>query len=190
MIKKNMRKRICMLLSVIIIFIAAFQVYIWTVPVDNVNRADAAVVLGCRIKGNSPTPFLEQRTKRAAQLYKENKVRYIIVSGGKGNGENMSEAQCMKNILVEEGIEEDKILMEDKSENTRQNIKFSNDIIKKNNFNNVIVVSNLFHLRRASIICKKNGVNASYSGTFSKKYMETEIYGGLREVPAIIKDVF
>lgn len=188
MIKKNLRKKVIMLLSVIIIFIAAFQVYIWTVPVDNVKRADAAVVLGCRIKGNSPTPFLEDRTKRAAQLYKENKVKYIIVSGGKGNGENMSEAQCMKNILLEEGIAEDKIFMEDKSENTRQNIKNSNEIIKKNNFNSVIVVSNLFHLRRASILCGKNGVNASYSGTFSKKYMGTEIYGGLREIPAIIKD--
>lgn len=187
--KKSMRKKIIMLLSVIIIFIAAFQVYIWTISVDNTSRADAAVVLGCRIKGNEPTPFLLERAKRAADLYKKNKVKYIIVSGGKGSGENLSEAQCMKNILVKEGISEDKILLEDKAKNTRENIKFSNEIIKKNNFNSVIVVSNLFHLRRASILCKKNGVNASYSGTFMKQYKWTEIYGALREMPAIIKDL-
>ncbi|OPJ59695.1 YdcF family protein [Clostridium oryzae] len=169
--------------------ILIFEAYIWLIPVNNTKKADAAIVLGCSIHGRIPTPFLKARTLKAAEIYKDGRVKYIIVSGGKGPGEDISEAECMKKILVDNGVEQNKILLENRSSNTSENIAFSNKLMNKYNFKNAIVVSNLFHLRRAEILCRKNKLSATYSGVFVKKYWQREIYGGLREVPAIIKDV-
>lgn len=153
------------------------------------NNSDAILILGCQLKGETPSGFLTERTLKAAELYKAGKAKYIIASGGKGSGENISEAEGMKRILLKEGIPEEAIILEDKSKNTNENIKNSKKVADDKNFKSLIVVSNSFHLRRAKILCEKNNVSASYSGTFAKRYIGKEIYGTLREMPGIIKDV-
>ncbi|GKU26124.1 YdcF family protein [Clostridium folliculivorans] len=185
-----MKKRIKMFLSIIIIMCIAVEIFIFWIPLfTSPDKSDAIVVLGCRLRGETPSAFLTARTEEAAELFKNGYGKYIIVSGGKGQGESISEAEGMKRILLSKGIDEDKIIMEDKSTNTAENIKFTSKVMKAKNLNSAVVVSNEFHLRRAQILCKRNKISASYKGVFVKAYVANEIYGAIREIPGIIKDL-
>lgn len=186
--KRNIKGKVILILCIFAAIIAAFQIYIWTGSDKEIKNSDTIIVLGCKVDRKTPTASLQERTEKAEKLYKSNKAEYIIVSGGKGRGEDITEAECMKNILINDGIDKEKIIIEDKSKNTQENIKFSKEIMEIRNLKNAIVVSNKFHLRRAAMICKKNKVNASYTGIFLKDHIFTEIYGGIREMPALIKD--
>lgn len=185
-----MKKKVIRLVSGLVLFILAFQVYIYMLPITtSEKKCSAILVLGCRVRGETPSAFLMERTKHGAELFKKGYGEYIIVSGGKGSGENISEAEAMKRILIEEGIPREKIIEESKSTSTAENLKFSSSIIKEKGFDDILIVSNEFHLRRASILAKKNNIKASYSGVFVKSYGYLEVYGGIREIPAIIKDL-
>ncbi|SHK05035.1 DUF218 domain-containing protein [Clostridium cavendishii DSM 21758] len=185
-----MKKKVVRLVTGLVAFILAFQVYIYMLPITtSEKKCSAILILGCRVKGEVPSAFLMERTRHGAELFKKGYGEYIIVSGGKGSGEDISEAEAMKRILIEEGVPKEKIIEENKSTSTAENLKFSSKIIKEKDFNDVLIVSNEFHLRRASILAKKNNIKASYSGVFVSGYKYLELYGGIREIPAIIKDV-
>lgn len=77
----------------------------------------------------------------------------MIVSGGKGKGENISEASAMKRELMEQEIEEERIIMEDRSTSTDENIKFSKSLIPSNKQKGIIV-TNDFHMYRAKRLPK------------------------------------
>jgi len=96
---------------------------------------DFIIILGCSIrKDGTPTPLLKGRINRALdfyrwQLQKTGKAAVLIPSGGKGSNECISESQCMRNYLAEQGVPDAHILMEDKSTNTYENMKFSKELI-------------------------------------------------------------
>ena len=89
------------------------------------------IVLGCQIRGTRITRSLKYRLGKAAEYGKENPETILIVSGGQGFGEDISEAQAMREYLLEKGIEENRIWLEDKSTNTYENMKFSREMIEK-----------------------------------------------------------
>ncbi|HPU64061.1 MAG TPA: YdcF family protein, partial [Mobilitalea sp.] len=80
--------------------------------------AEYLIVLGARIRGTKITRSLYMRLKTAEVYLKDNQKTLVIVSGGQGPGEDISEAEVMKKFLLENGIEEKRILTEDKSKNT------------------------------------------------------------------------
>lgn len=185
-----MKKRILKLIIPVIILVVIFQIIIYSFPLTSKpKKSDAILILGCSLRGETPSVFLTERTKQGAKLFKKGYGEYIIVSGGKGVNEDISEAEGMRRILINEGVDEHRIILEDNSKNTAENIEFSSKIIREKGFKDVIIVSNDFHLRRASILAYKNKVQATYSGVFVNNYWYLEFYGGLREMPAIVKDL-
>ncbi|MEG6566267.1 YdcF family protein [Thermoanaerobacterium saccharolyticum] len=149
-------------------------------------KSDAIIVLGCAVYGKNPSPFFKERLNEAIKLYKEGLGKYIIVSGGKGLGEDISEAEAGNGYLLKNGIPDNTILKDDKSYSTLQNLENSKKIMDQKSLKTAIIVSNKFHLKRASIIAKEAGINASYSGVFVKRYFYEEVYGFLREAPALL----
>ncbi|ABY91951.1 MAG: hypothetical protein PWQ37_2816 [Candidatus Petromonas sp.] len=151
------------------------------------KKSDVIIVLGCAVYGKTPSPFFKERLDEALRLYKEGYGKYIIVSGGKGPGENISEAEAGKEYLLKNGIPEKIILTDNKSLSTYENLFFSKEIMDKNSLKTAIIISNKFHLKRASVIAKRIGIDASYSGVLLKRYMlSDEAYGFLREIPALL----
>lgn len=117
------------------------------------------IVLGCQVRGETPSLMLSARIDAAYDYLTEHPDVKCIVSGGKGDGENLSEGQCMYNRLTEKGIDPDRIYIEDKSVNTKENIKFSKEIVEQNNLSeNTAIVTDIFHQYRASRIVKSNGL--------------------------------
>ncbi len=117
---------------------------------------DYLIVLGAAVKGTAPSNALEYRIDSACRYMKENPRTKAIVSGGQGAGEDISEAECMEREMIRRGIPGSRILKEDQSATTAQNIRFSYRLIGGNHAR-VGVVSNNFHVYRAVEIAKKQG---------------------------------
>ncbi len=116
------------------------------------------IVLGCGLEGRSPSQMLAHRLRRAESWLKEHPQMPVIVSGGQGADEEISEAACMHDWLVAHGIEEERIYMEDRSTATHENLIFSREIIEANSLpSKIVIVTNNFHSYRAALIAKKCG---------------------------------
>ncbi|WP_433962979.1 YdcF family protein [Peribacillus frigoritolerans] len=122
------------------------------------ENADYLMILGARVKGSVPSLSLQYRIDKAAEYLSANKHTVVIVSGGKGPGEDISEAKAMQQGLIAQGIEEARIMMEDKSTTTHENIVFSKELIPDTAASGLIV-SNDFHIYRAVEIAKKEGLD-------------------------------
>lgn len=121
------------------------------------------VVLGCHVKGTEPSIMLARRLDAAYEYITENPDVKCIVAGGKGTGEDITEADAMKLYLVKKGIDSERILKEDKSTNTSENISFANEIMKQNGLSgDIVIVTDGFHQYRASLIAERLGID-SYS---------------------------
>lgn len=147
------------------------------------------VVLGCKVDGNVPSRMLYDRIKTAYDYLSENPQAVCVASGGQGNGESISEAECIKRELVKLGIDETRIFIEDKSTNTRENIMFSVKVIAENSLpTDIAIASDNFHQLRAKIYADKNGLNAYSLGCPTIWYLNPSYW--TREIPAIIIAIF
>ncbi len=145
------------------------------------------VVLGCQVKGESPSLMLEERLDAAYLYLSENPNSSAIVSGGKGADEEISEAECMFKYLTERGISPDRIYMEDKSFSTYENLKFSAEIMKENRIDGKIgIVTNEFHEARACMIAKSMGIESEPVSADTMFLLKPTYY--VREVFALIYD--
>ena len=86
---------------------------------------DYAIILGAKVNGEIPSLSLQYRLDAALDYAKENPHVYLILSGGQGAGEHISEAKAMKRFLVENGIQEERLLIEDMSTSTYENLLYS-----------------------------------------------------------------
>lgn len=144
------------------------------------------VVLGCQVIGKTPSLMLYDRMEAALEYIEDNPDSKIIASGGQGPGEDISEAQAIKDYLVSNGVSPDRIYVEDKSANTNENIEFSAKIIEKNGLNkNIAVVTDGFHQFRASYFSSRNNLESSAVSCNTRWYFSLSYYS--REVLAIIK---
>lgn len=126
------------------------------------DNQSTVIVLGCRVRGDVPSLQLSKRSSAAAEYLKEHPDAVAVLAGGQGPDENISEAECMYNLITDAGIDGSRLYIENQSTSTDENIKFSKQIIDKNNLStDIVVVSSEYHLKRAEMICKKNGLNAA-----------------------------
>ena len=85
---------------------------------------DYMIVLGAQVHGERPSRALKLRLEKAAQEWERCGKPTLLLSGGQGDGESITEAECMKRFLVEKGIPEDKMILEDESVSTMENLQF------------------------------------------------------------------
>ena len=121
-----------------------------------VSDVEYAIVLGAEVKGTRPSRSLLMRLEKAAEYGLENPGTTMILSGGQGNGEDISEAQCMYNYLTEKGIAKERLVMEDRSSTTKENLMFSDELTGCAD-KRCGIISNSFHICRALLYAKKAG---------------------------------
>lgn len=145
------------------------------------------IVLGSQIRGKSPSRVLAKRLDCAVSYLKENPETKAVVSGGQGRDEIVSEASVMAEYLIAHGIGKERVLLEDRSENTTQNIRFSFELIADAEAR-VGIVSTDFHIFRALGLAKKQGFQ-NICGIAAKADPVLQFNYMLREACAISKDV-
>lgn len=127
---------------------------------DNVDyNEDAVIVLGAGIRGDRVTLPLKMRLDKAIEYHSKNPDALIVVTGGQGLQETVTEAYAMEKYLIQNGVNKSKILKEEKATSTFENMKYSKEILD-NYFTNdysVVVITNNFHVFRGTRIAKNTG---------------------------------
>lgn len=146
------------LLAVILVLALGFVVLLGLVLTgarDSVTgQPQVMVILGCKVESWGPSVLLQDRLDKALDYLEDHPDLTIVVSGGQGNDEHQSEAQCMFDYLTDHGVDGDQILLEDRSHNTWENIRFTQELLEQDGVDasQVVVVSNGFHLTRVRML--------------------------------------
>lgn len=127
----------------------------------NKKTVESGTVLGAAVwGGNRPSPVLRERINKGYELYSYGIIKNIILTGGGAPGE-MTEAEVAKKELLKKGVPENNIYVENKSNSTLEQIKYlNNNLYKKHNWKEIVIISDNFHLLRTKQICKYFGINA------------------------------
>ncbi|MGY1461366.1 YdcF family protein [Bacillus toyonensis] len=156
--KKKIIKYIIAIITVCAVYAVFLQYNIYKHGhMKATDDADYIIVLGSKVNGTKPSYSLQYRIDKAAEYLKSHEKTIAIVSGGRGKGEDISEALAMKQGLMKQNIAEDRIIMEDKSTSTDENITFSKPLIPAN-MKKGMIVTNDFHMFRAKKIAAKQGL--------------------------------
>ena len=147
-------------------------------------EADYLIVLGCQVNGTAPSRMLRQRINAAGDYLTACPDAIAIVSGGKGPGEDITEAQCMFDCLTAAGIAPDRIIREDRATSTMENLRFSRELMEDGA--SVAIVSNEFHLYRAGQMAELLGLTPSLIPADTEFPILTASYF-LREILAVWK---
>lgn len=148
--------------------------------------ADYVIILGAQWKSQGPSEVLRRRLDSAAKYLEQNPDTIVIVSGGQGSNEPVSEAAGMRQYLVDLGVSEERILVEDQSANTMENLVFSGNLLNKHN-DRVVIVTNNFHMFRALQIARKQGY-AKVEGLAASSVVGFLPNNLLREFLGVLKD--
>ena len=161
-----------------------------TSDVKSIENVNTMIILGAKVNEDGISKTLKRRLDKAIEYYNTNKnINNIIVSGGQGSDEVVTEALAMKNYLVKNGVLKDKIIMEDKATTTLENIIFSKKIITDKNLKGkVLIVTSDYHLFRGQFIASILGIDNE--GLCSISPLSSRIYYMIREYPTSIIDVY
>ena len=149
------------LLCLAVLAFAVTGVIIMCAASADEGEFDYLLVLGTVVEGTEPSPMLTDRIQGAYDYLSAHPEVICIVSGGKGDEVNLSEAQCMYNELVELGIDSDRIWMEDRATSTIENLQFTMALIEEKTGSRpeaLGVLSSEFHLLRARMFARDEGV--------------------------------
>lgn len=169
-----------------LIFISFLGIY---GQIDNVRYdEDAVVVLGAGVHGDKVTVTLQMRLDKAIEYHRKNPEALIVVTGGKGFQETVTEAYAMEKYLIENGVDSSVIVKEEKATSTNENMRFSKEILDTYFEGDycIAVVTNDFHIYRGVHIAKIEGFdNVSHIHAETQWYNIMPCY--LRETLAVLK---
>ena len=140
---------------IILLFVYALLILISGISLNN-QKADYLIVLGSGLYHNKETLTMIRRINRAVMYLYNNPDTKVIVSGGITDNNKISEAEVMQRLLLERRIKEDRIILEDRSRNTIENISNSLSLIDDRN-KKIVICSNDYHVLRAKLLARKKG---------------------------------
>ena len=159
------------------------------------EELDYLIVLGAQVKKTVPSKALGLRLQKACEYLKEHSQTKAVLSGGQGSGEKITEAECMYRYLTEHGIPEERLLKEECSTTTRENLMYSARVLADNRQevttetvlgSKIGLVSNNFHIYRALLLAEKFGYRKVY-GVPAASDWKLQIHYMVREYFAVLK---
>ena len=120
------------------------------------------VVLGAGVNGTEPSLSLRNRLEAALDFLEKAPDAVLVLSGGQGPGEEITEAECMRRWLVSRGVSPERLILETRAASTRENIEFSLALIEQREGERpeeIAIISSEYHLLRAKMQAKKLGVS-------------------------------
>lgn len=174
------------LLILAVVYTVANAVSIWIFSnEDQKIKSDVAIILGASTYNGEVSPVYKERINHGIDLYNEGYVDKLIVTGGMGAGNDISDAESVKNYAVICGIPENDILVENESSITQENLENSKAIMDENDLKTAIIVSDPLHMRRAMLLAKDAGITAYSSPTETTKYVSLKT-----KIPFLAREVF
>lgn len=143
-------------------------VYYMETHLPEMKESDVIIVLGAQVKEDgTPSVALERRLTAALESYEQNR-QTIIVCGARGTNEPRAEGDVMREWLLARGVQESDVVAETGSFNTRENLRNAKAIMDERGFSQALVVTSDYHVARALMLCRQEGVAATGKGSPSK----------------------
>lgn len=152
------------------------------------ENVDAMVILGAKVNGEEVSKTLKLRLDKAIEYYNKDNSINIIVSGGQGTDENITEALAMKRYLEVNGVDSNNIIEENKATTTLENIIYSKEILDDMDIKGkVLIVTSDYHLFRGRFIASILGIRNE--GLCSMSSLSGRLYYMIREYPTSVIDL-
>ena len=175
---------VIMLLSTCWFGFVSYQMY--AVDYSKPAESTTVVVLGAKVYNNGVSVSLKNRLDTAYSYIATHPEASVVVTGGQGSDEPWSEASAAKAYLLDLGVDEDRILVEDRSTSTEENLEYTKQILSENNLgSNIILVTQSFHMFRASSMAKDLGYTVYCQSCETNNWLFPTYYA--RELLAITK---
>ncbi len=178
-------------LLAVLCFVIPFGAVVAGAHTDIQGDPQVMIIFGCQVKPWGPSILLQDRLDTALDYLEDHPDMTVVVSGGKGDDEHVSEAQCMYDYLTEHGVDGERILMEDRSVNTRENIYYSFELLAANGYDttaDMVAVSNGFHLARIRMLWDRAGGAYNLSTLAApSSHLPSRIWMYVREPLALVK---
>ena len=155
------------------------------------GQSETMIVLGCQVHPWGPSVLLQDRLDTALDYLEDHPETTVILSGGQGPDEHASEARVMADYMVEKGIDPERIILEDKSHNTWQNLSNTARLMEENDLStrDVLLVSSGFHLTRARMLWDRITGQGEYLNTLAapSSHAPSRLWMHVREPLALVK---
>lgn len=187
---RSFRRVVQVLLALWIISFISIEFIIINAQIpDRDNQTEYVLILGAGLKGKRLSPTLESRMKLGVEYLKSNPSSKVIVSGGQGPDEDITEAEAMRRYLIANGINRGQIIKEEESTSTIENLRLSKGIMSRNTTSNeILIITSDFHMFRAKMLAKRAGLVPYGIAAKTPYYVLPNSY--LREYFALIKSYF
>ena len=163
--------KITFILIVGFFFYTGLSVYFFSLE-NAETKSDAAIVLGAAAWNGKPSPVLQERLNHAIELYENGTVEYLIFTGGTAAGEVKSEARASMEYAIEQGVDSDRIIIEEKSTITKENLEYAIEAVEEQNydFDSYILVSDPLHMKRSVLLAEELDLTVYSSPTQTSAY--------------------
>ncbi|HIU48873.1 MAG TPA: YdcF family protein [Candidatus Avimonoglobus intestinipullorum] len=170
----------------ILLYIAANAAGIYTFSAkDQTCRVDAAIILGAATYNGTVSPVYRERINHGIALYKEGYAGKLIVTGGVGAGNTVSDAAAAKQYALSQGVPPADIYTEDASAITQENLVYAKNIMEAHQLHTALIVSDPLHMKRAMLLARDAGITAYSSPTPTSKYTSLKT-----QLPFLAREVF
>lgn len=132
----------------------------WQARTDETRPVEAIVVMGTAQYNGRPSPVLRARLDRVVEVWEEGVAPLVVVTGGKREGDAFTEAEASHDYLVERGIPDDAILLEDQGQDSWESLQGVATLLEERSVDRVLIVSDGFHLLRLKKMAHDLGLKA------------------------------
>ena len=147
-----------LVLLVLAVFLGLEGLIVSAARDDAAPGAEYVIILGARVNGQRPSLALQQRIDTACTYLLANPAAYAVASGGQGEEEEISEARAIAAGLVEQGVAPERILLEEQSTSTEENLRFTRELLGgEAKDREIVIVTSEFHLFRAKALARRLG---------------------------------
>jgi uncharacterized SAM-binding protein YcdF (DUF218 family) len=166
--------------------------YLWSLAsrYDKINpenkHYDIGIVLGAALWNGQPSPALKERCNLAIELYHSGKVDRLILSGGLGQN-SITEAEGMRQYLIERGVKNEHLILEDRSTNTKENLLFTSEILQNQKYHTLVLITHDYHMHRAINYAHQVNLTPDAAPVHSKVLFTP--YHKTRECLALVKQL-
>ncbi len=158
---------------------------------DEINgEPGVMVILGCQLYDWGPSVMLQDRLDTALEYLEGHPDMTVVVSGGQGPNEPTSEARGMADYLMDNGVAEERIILETQSHNTHQNMTYTAGHLRSAGYDSkdgVLIVSNGFHLTRARMLAQRAGFEEVSTLAAPSSHLPSRLHMYVREPLALVK---
>jgi len=184
-------KKLAVFISLLVVFLIILCAIISAIhvvqygKVDEKTHCDVAIVLGAATSDGEVSPVYRERINHSIWLYENGYVDSLILTGGVGEGNDISDASAAKQYAIKMGVPEQAILIEEKSTITEENLEYAKMIMDEHSLDTAIVVSDPLHMKRAMLMANDYGITAYSSPTPTTMYRSTKT-----QIPFLAREVF